>query len=46
MDVCVVGRDRTCTLYKVKSVGSECGGWWSRGCFGGEWTDVGELGGE
>ena len=27
MDVYVVGRVRTCRLYYVKSVGSECEGW-------------------
>ena len=41
---CVVGRVVTCRLYSVKSVGSECGGWW-RGSASGGWTDVGVLGG-
>ena len=33
MDVCVMGLCGgvgTCRLYSVYSVGSECGGWWSR----------------
>ena len=28
MDVCAMGRIGTCRFYSVKSVGSECGGWW------------------
>ena len=36
MEVCVMGRVRTCRLYSVYSVGSECGGLWGLdrcGCF-------------
>ena len=46
MDICVVRRVRTCRLNLAQSVGSECGGCWSRGCFFLDWTDVSEWAGE
>ena len=33
-----MGRVRTCRLYSVYSVGSECGGWIDVGVLGGAWT--------